>query len=226
MPSEGGDSHDDSVRDKYDWAGKPSTNAQEVMRQYDEFAPTYDETLLSKWGYQAPAQAAALLAKHIELWSVVLDAGCGTGLTGSELQRVGFETVHGVDISTPSLQIAAGKRVYRSLVRADLLKPLPFPSGTFDAAVCVGVLSYISGEELFRELCRVTRDRGVIVLSHRTDLIAARSFVDLLRRLEADGLWSLLAQSAHLPYLPRHPDFGEGIRVQYFVLRVQKPRSD
>jgi hypothetical protein len=34
-----------------------------------------------------------------------------------------------------------------------------------------------------------------------------------------------LAQSAYLPYLPRHPDFAEGIRVQYFVFRVEKPPS-
>jgi ubiquinone/menaquinone biosynthesis C-methylase UbiE len=223
MQSASGNSSEESLRDKYDWAGNPSTNAEEVMRQYDEFAPTYDETLLSKWGYQAPAEAAAILTRHIKLGSVVLDAGCGTGLTGSELHRVGFDSVHGIDISTPSLQIAASKSVYRSLVRADLLKPLPFPSDTFDAAICVGVLSYISGEELFRELCRVTRNSGVILLSHRTDLIAARSFADLLRRLETAGLWSPLAQSGHLPYLPRHPDFGEKIHVQYFVLRVEKP---
>lgn len=221
-PATSASSSEDSVRDKYDWAGNPSTNAREVMRQYDEFAPTYDETLLSKWGYRAPAEAAALLARHIRLESVILDAGCGTGLTGIELHRIGFEALHGVDISTPSLQIAASKRVYRSLVRTDLLKPLPFLSDTLDAAICVGVLSYISGEELLRELCRVTRNSGVILLSHRTDLIAARSFIDLLRRLESDGLWSPLAQSGPLPYLPRHPDFGEKIQVQYFALSVRK----
>jgi len=211
---------DDSLRDKYDWAASPSTDAHEVMRQYDEFAPVYDETLLRKWGYQAPATAAELLARHVALGSTVLDAGCGTGLTGRELQRVGFRTVHGADISKPSLQVAASKGVYRSVVRVDLLKPLPFRSGTFDAAICVGVLSYITGDQMLRELCRVTRRGGAILLSHRTDLIAARSFGDLLRRLEADGLWSPLAQSSPLPYLPGHPDFGARINVQYFVLAV------
>jgi len=221
MANTSGDIPEDSVRDKYDWAGKPSTNPAEVMRQYDEFAPTYDETLLSQWGYEAPATAAELLARHTTLGSIVLDAGCGTGLTGRELHRVGFDCVHGADISAPSLQIAARKGVYRSLVRADLVKPLPFSSDRFDAAICVGVLSYISGEELFRELCRVTRTGGVILLSHRTDLIAARSFGDLLRRLEAAGLWSSLLQSSGLPYLPRHPDFGDKIQVRYFLLRVR-----
>ena len=208
------------MRDKYDWAGKPSTNAPEVMRQYDEFAPTYDDTLLREWGYRAPAEAAQLLAAHMSLRSVVLDAGCGTGLTGRELQRVGFAAVHGMDISAPSLRLAAHKGVYRTLVRADLLKPLPYASDTFDAAICVGVLSYVSGEQLFRELCRVTRPGGALLFSHRTDLIAARSFDELLRRLEAEGLWSPQMRSGSLPYLPGHPDFGSGIQVQYFVLLV------
>jgi predicted TPR repeat methyltransferase len=212
---------EDPIRDKYDWAGKPSADPREVMRQYDEFAAVYDETLLSRWGYRAPAAAAQLLARHVPLRSIVLDAGCGTGLTGSELHRVGFDSVHGGDISSSSLQIAASKGVYRSLVRADLLKPLPFLSGRFDAAICVGVLSYISGDGLLRELCRVTRKGGVILLSHRTDLIAARSFGDLLRRLETDGLWAPLAQSGKLPYLPGHPDFGDKIQVQYFVFSVR-----
>lgn len=212
---------EDSSPEKYDLGGKPSTNTPEIMQLYDAFAPTYDDTLMRKWGYEAPAMAAERLARHVSLGSVVLDAGCGTGLTGDELRRVGFETVHGVDISLPSLSFAARKGVYSSVVRADLLKPLPFPNDAFDAALCVGVLSYISGAELFRELCRVTRHGGVIVLSHRTDLIEARSFGDLLRKLEDDGLWAPLFQSAPLPYLPGHADFGDEIRVRYFVLGVR-----
>jgi SAM-dependent methyltransferase len=211
----------DSVRDKWDWAGKPSTDPSEVMRQYDEFAPGYDETLLHKWGYRAPAMAADLLAKHAPLKSIVLDAGCGTGLTGSELRRVGFEGVDGADISAASLQHAATKGMYRALVRTDLLQPLPFETGTFDAAICVGVLSYISGDGLFRELCRVTRSGGAIVLSHRSDLIVSRSFGDLIHGLEAEGLWSLVHQSGDLPYLPEHPDFADRIRIQLFALRVR-----
>jgi len=67
--------------DKYDWAGKPSTDSAAVMQQYDEMAPTYDATLLNGWGYQAPAVAAELLARYVDLQSTVLDVGCGTGLT-------------------------------------------------------------------------------------------------------------------------------------------------
>jgi predicted TPR repeat methyltransferase len=208
------------MRDRFDWAGKPSTDSAEVMQQYDEMAPTYDETLLNDWGYQAPAVAAALLARFVDLKSTILDVGCGTGLSGRELKRVGFETVRGVDISTPSLENAAQKAVYESLVRTDLLKPLPFANNSFDGAVCVGVLSYISGDGLFREMCRVVRPGGALVLSHRTDLVVERKFGQLLASLEAEGLWSALQTSGNLPYLPGHPDFGTGIEVQFFTLKV------
>jgi predicted TPR repeat methyltransferase len=209
-----------TMRDKFDWAGKPSTDSAEVMRQYDEMAPTYDETLLREWGYQTPATAAELLARYTELQSIVLDAGCGTGITGAELARVGFNTIHGADISKPSLENAARKGIYQSLVLANLLEPLPFPDDTFDASICIGVLSYIPGNVLFREMCRVVRSGGIILFSHRTDLIAERSFDGLVAELEAEGLWSSVFRSANLPYLPGHPDFGTRIEIQLFVLRV------
>jgi predicted TPR repeat methyltransferase len=209
------------MRDKYDWAGKPSTDSTEVMRQYDEMAPAYDETLLIDWGYRAPATAAELLKGYVGLQSTILDVGCGTGLTGGELKRVGFETIDGADISLPSLEQAARKGAYRSLVHANLLEPLPFADDTFDAAICVGVLSYITGHTLFRELCRVVRDGGILLLSHRTDLIAERSFAELLARFEAEGFWSSVFHSANHPYLPGHADFGTRIEVQFFILRVR-----
>jgi len=208
------------MRDKYDWAGKPSTDSAAVMQQYDEMAPTYDTTLLNDWGYRAPAVAAELLARYVDLQSTVLDVGCGTGLTGHELKRVGFGTLRGTDISQPSLQAAANKGIYESLVRADLLERLPFADDSFDAALCVGVLSYITGDGLFRELCRIVRPGGILVLSHRTDLVVQREFGKLLAAIAAEGLWSTVATSANLPYLPGHPDFGAQIEVQFFILKV------
>jgi SAM-dependent methyltransferase len=121
----------------------------------------------------------------------------------------------------PSLENAASKGAYRSLVRANLLEPLPFADNAFDAAICVGVLSYITGDLLFRELCRVTREGGTLLLSHRTDLIAERSFGELLAKFDVDGLWSSVFHSTNLPYLPGHPDFGTKIEVQFFILRVR-----
>jgi hypothetical protein len=64
------------------------------------------------------------------------------------------------------------------------------------------------------------RPGGILVLSHRTDLVVQREFGKLLAGLEAEGLWSSVFNSANLPYLPGHPDFGTQIEVQFFVLKV------
>jgi hypothetical protein len=42
----------------------------------------------------------------------------------------------------------------------------------------------------------------------------------LIAELEAQRLWSAIETSANLPYLPGHPDFGTGIEVQFFTLKV------
>jgi SAM-dependent methyltransferase len=85
----------------------------------------------------------------------------------------------------------------------------------------VGVLSYITGDTLFQELCRIVRPGGILLLSHRTDLIVERSFGELLARFEAEGQWSSVFHSTNLPYLPGHPDFATRIEVQFFILEVR-----
>ena len=45
----------------------------------------------------------------------VLDAGCGTGLSGKALHAAGFRRLTGIDISQASLDVAAQAGVYERL---------------------------------------------------------------------------------------------------------------
>jgi len=65
------------------WLKQGSTSSGEVKKIYDDWADSYDKTLES-WDYRAPAHAAELLRAAIPADSVLLDAGCGTGLAGLE----------------------------------------------------------------------------------------------------------------------------------------------
>ena len=47
------------------WLGDGSTDSAEVARYYDEWAPTYDNSL-EEWEYKAPEYAAGLLTKHLD----------------------------------------------------------------------------------------------------------------------------------------------------------------
>jgi predicted TPR repeat methyltransferase len=87
----------------HDWLKQGSTSSGEVRKIYDDWAASYDKTL-ERWDYRAPAQAAELLRAAIPAGSVLLDAGCGTGLTGLALRAAGFVgPIDGVDLSPASL---------------------------------------------------------------------------------------------------------------------------
>lgn len=201
------------------WARGATADSRLIEEQYDILAGTYDQTL-AEWEYDAPQVAARLLRGWAPADSKVLDAGCGTGLTGTALRQHGFENIVGVDISSASLEMARAKRVYRDVHKADLSRPLPFRDDGFDAVECIGVLTYIDSPDLLREFCRVVRPEGWIVFSFREDIFRQRSYDRVLRDLEALGRWREHHVTEPLPYLPKNEAYATEIRVQYFAYQV------
>jgi len=198
-----------------------STDSGVVEDYYDSWAASYDETL-KDWCYATPSDAADLLVPLLPTGAKVLDVGCGTGGMGGELARRGQFNIDGFDISTASLALAAERGCYRALTQCDLQKlPLPAADNSYEAAVSVGVLTYIEdGAALMRDLCRIVRPDGMIAFTMRSDLWAVRRYPKLLKDLAAAGLWSVHHISAPLPYLPGNEDFQEDIKVIHTLCRV------
>jgi malonyl-CoA O-methyltransferase len=97
----------------------------------------------------------------------VADIGCGTGRHALRLARRGAEVV-GLDFSEGMLARARAKPGARAVrfIRHDLARPLPLRSGGFDRVLCALVLEHIRDlEALFRELGRVCRRDGLIVVT-------------------------------------------------------------
>jgi predicted TPR repeat methyltransferase len=205
------------------WLGKGSTKSGEVADYYDEWADSYEESVGS-WQYNAPRRSASLIREHAEHTGSIFDAGCGTGLTGRALKDEGFDTVIGTDISPESVAIAAKSGVYDRVTVLDLQAfPFPFTDNHFSAVNCIGVLTYIGDTgSLLEEFIRVTRDRGLVVFTHRTDIIASTDFYSIVDGIEADGRWEKVLVSDPQPYLPGNEDFADKIHVVYFVYRVTK----
>ena len=71
-----------------------STSDDESMEIYKEWAASYEDDL-DYFGYVAPRLGAALLADFVpkpdRAALKLLDAGCGTGLVGRELQALGLQ---------------------------------------------------------------------------------------------------------------------------------------
>ena len=163
------------------------------------------------------------MAQYVAKDGRILDAGCGTGMTGKALQQVGFSHIVGIDLSLKSLAEAEQSGAYEQVLAHNLQeRPFPFPNNHFAGLECIGVLTYIQDvQALFTEYCRLVQPEGVIIFSQRQDLYESRDYAGIIKQLESDGLWQTIYHSEPMPYLP-HPDSGLTTPVLYFVYRVQE----
>ncbi|MEH6476752.1 MAG: methyltransferase domain-containing protein [Sneathiella sp.] len=198
-----------------------STNSTAIAAYYDEWAETYDVTL-KNWDYQAPADVAKTLCEYLKPGDSVLDVGCGTGMFGKALSGRLDCLIEGIDISSASLEKAEEQNWYRRLQRHDLqVSPLPVADNAFEAAACVGVMTYIEdAPSLFVDLCRIVRAGGYIVFTQRDDLWQQKDFSSLLDDLEKRKLWKTLSVSNAVPYLPKNDEFSDTIGVIQVLCKV------
>ncbi|HXH82451.1 MAG TPA: class I SAM-dependent methyltransferase [Candidatus Tectomicrobia bacterium] len=99
----------------------------------------------------------------------LLEAGCGTGEYACWYAQHGAD-VTAVDLSTPSLRAAAAyaerEGVTSIAFERQSVLDLPYADGSFDYVSCMGVLHHTPDPYRgFRELCRVLRPGGVLVVS-------------------------------------------------------------
>lgn len=112
--------------------------------------------------------------------------------------------------------MASAKACYTKLERVDLNGTLPLDDQTIEAIVCVGVLTYIAQDKLFREWARILRPGGVAVFTCRDDCWRDRGFDVSLEAL--DDTFTVKHKTDALPYLPGHPEFGTNVQVRYGVI--------
>ena len=91
-----------------------------------------------------------------------LDVGCGVGQVVARLRDAGFEA-HGVDVSEPNV---ARARQFCDRCQVYDGRRLPYPDRHFASVGALNVLEHVDEPEAFiRELARVTRPGGRVVLS-------------------------------------------------------------
>lgn len=73
---------------------------------------------------------------------LILDIGCGSGLSGQVLESSNHIWI-GVDISQPMLNVALEREVEGDLILSDMGDGLPFRPGTFDGAISVSALQWL-----------------------------------------------------------------------------------
>lgn len=84
--------------------------------------------------------------------SLVLDVGCGSGLSGEILSSLspsdgGPHIWVGMDISASMLDVALQRDVEGDLLLSDIGQGLPFRAGTFDAAISISAVQWLCNAE-------------------------------------------------------------------------------
>ncbi|BCG77532.1 class I SAM-dependent DNA methyltransferase [Mesorhizobium sp. 113-3-3] len=173
-------------------ADTPETLAQ----AYAAWAATYDSETASL-GYLLPFLITAWVTRYVPAGEgPLLDAGCGTGLSGPSLKALGYSDIAGLDLSDDMLRIAGSRNAYSELKQAMLGGPLPWPDGHFRAFFSTGVFTIghapASG---LHELVRITKKGGHAIFTVRDQVFESGGFQAVFDELEQAKKWRLVEQS-------------------------------
>ncbi|KAL4711826.1 hypothetical protein ACJJTC_005995 [Scirpophaga incertulas] len=73
---------------------------------------------------------------------LLLDVGCGSGLSGSVLEEEGHMWI-GLDISSAMLSVALERETEGDLILGDMGEGVPFRAGCFDGAISVSAIQWL-----------------------------------------------------------------------------------
>jgi predicted TPR repeat methyltransferase len=173
-----------------------AASPQALAKAYADWAATYDgET--AALGYLLPFLIVAWVTRYVPIGQgPLLDAGCGSGLTGPQLKALGYRDIAGLDLSDEMLKIAAGRDSYNDLKQATLGERLPWPDNHFRAFFSTGVFTIghapASG---LHDLVRITKKRGHAIFTVRDQVFESGGFQAVFNELETGGRWRPVEQS-------------------------------
>ena len=163
--------------------------------------------------YCGPVIAAAQLTQKLEEFGYtnearIIDLGCGTGLVGEQLHKLGYKNIDGVDLSPDLLQTAKEKGIYGSLQEGLMASPgckdLGVAANQYDAAICVGVLTlnHVPSEGL-NDLVHVVKPGGLVTFGIRGQALDAAKgrYQEKMDQLSKEGKWKFIAKKYEPVYL-------------------------
>jgi predicted TPR repeat methyltransferase len=162
---------------------------------YNDFPSAYN-TFVKTFGYCAPEVVVRSLAQFLPEQDhlKVLDAGCGTGLTGQALcQYRNNVTLHGFDCARDMVKRAERTALYERLIIADATKPLPIDTNTYDAAMASGLytLGHVGPEALMPVIDSI-KPGGLFALNIFEPAWVKLNFEQHFDQLQRDGVITII----------------------------------
>ncbi|OHE94789.1 hypothetical protein CORC01_09896 [Colletotrichum orchidophilum] len=197
------------------------TSTAEAQSLYDDWAEDYNRDLLgADQDYVAPVIASEHVVKYIGPSAIakskILDAGCGTGLVGANLAKLGATQIDGIDLSQGMLRVAERSGAYQSLSTTDLSRPLSQAPRSYDVVVCVGTMTEGHvGPDAFDEFVRIVRPGGFIISTVYEAVWEKNGYKEKVTALDESGKVKLLSDQME--------DYrrGQGARAVMVVLQVR-----
>jgi ubiquinone/menaquinone biosynthesis C-methylase UbiE len=173
-----------------------SENKEKLLDVYQKWASLYDKDNDDELGTVSQPNSVQIFERYVkDKTTNIIDVGCGTGLVGLQLNKLGYKNFDGVDISQEMIDIAID-RGYGSLLLGNLNETLPVESNNYEAALCVGVFTHGHvGPNRLKELARIVKPGGVVCFTVNEDVYASFGFDDAIKSLELTGIWKVLELS-------------------------------
>ena len=173
-----------------------SENKEKLLDVYQKWASLYDKDNDDELGTVSQPNSVQIFERYVkDKTTYIIDVGCGTGLVGLQLNKLGYKNFDGVDISKEMIDIAID-RGYGSLLLGNLNETLPVESNKYEAALCVGVFTHGHvGPNRLKELARIVKPGGVVCFTVNEDVYASFGFDDAIKSLELTGIWKVLELS-------------------------------
>ena len=127
---------------------QPRSDAGYVRHLFDQFSADYDTRMLGQLCYGAPRilRELALLVIQPPRKLVVLDLGCGTGLSGAAFGDM-TSRLDGVDLSPRMIEKARERGIYDSFAVADIETALANITNQYDLILAADTLVYLGDLE-------------------------------------------------------------------------------
>ena len=148
---------------------------------------------MTNWNYQAPQNTVKLFDQHTPNKDInILDAGCGSGLVGIELQKYGYYQITGADFSQDMLNLIP-QNIYQKLELIDLNEILKYEKNFFDAIICVGTFTYghVKSHAL-DEFIRIIKKDGLICFTINEGIYKKYQFDKKIKQLSNNKLWQII----------------------------------